>query len=294
MSLSYSLAAVIAAQQQRGTKPLKYTSGGHDSRLANSTRYNELLQNPPLIQKVTSYQSPILNAPGPITTLYEPTYPLNVSTNSPSPITYTSSDNSVLTISGDIIHINKLGYAVITVSLSEYVSGRPFGNYYALTKTIPVTILPNNNYLFLLNKFVTFSLSPFIIAATSSITTPITYSSADNFIATITRNNRVITFDEGQVTLTASQKGEGFYTDDSVQAELIIAPVDGVNIFRYDFNYDGVQTEINLNYTIQSKNIVINKTDQSVLFTTKQNFAVSDDVQVKLICYTGELVIEQF
>jgi hypothetical protein len=294
MSLSYILSAVITEQQQRGTKPLKYTSGGHDSRLTNTARYNELLKNPPLVQKITSYTTPTLNTPAQIITKYQPTYPLVVTTNSPAPITYTSSDNTVLTIHGDILTLKKIGQAVITVSLSEYISGQPFGNFYALTKTIPVTILPNNNYLFFANLLVTLSLTPFTISATSSFNTPITYSSSDNFIAAVINNNQVITFDEGTVALTANQKGEGIYSDASVQAQLTVKPANNVNVFRYDFNYSGVQNAINLNYTIQSKNIVVNNTDHTVLFTTKQDFTKNNDVKVKLICYTGELVIEQF
>jgi uncharacterized protein (UPF0254 family) len=192
------------------------------------------------ISTITAMQAPTVNyGPGIITTTFqvnkasptigtldtqspktygdEPYLLTDPSSNSSGAFTYTSSNNSVATIDGNIVTIVGAGNAIITATQAEtinYLSGDVSANL-IVNKASP-TIGPLDTQ------------SPQVYGVTYMLLDPssdspgtFTYTSSDTSIATID-GNAVTTVGVGNVTITATQAETDNYLLGDVSANLIV------------------------------------------------------------------------
>jgi len=147
----------------------------------------------------------------------DPSFALNSSSSSGLAITYTSSNNSVATVSGTTVTIVGPGTTTITASQA--------GN----TKYLAAPAVTQN--LIVSKKDQTISFDPipsteiggpdFTLFATSSSGLDITYSSSDLSVATIS-GNAVTIIGVGTATITATQAGNDTYNAVSAQQSFTV------------------------------------------------------------------------
>jgi hypothetical protein len=131
---------------------------------------------------------------------------LTATATSGLPITYTSSNTNVATVSGNTVTIKGVGSTTITASQAgnaNYVAAPSVGQVLTVTKaaqTISFAALPSKTY-----GDGTFSLS-----ATASSGLPVTYASANTNVATISGSTVTIR-GAGTASITASQPGNNNY-----------------------------------------------------------------------------------
>jgi hypothetical protein len=121
------------------------------------------------------------------------------------PVTFTSSNFAVAVINGSSVIIKGVGTAIITAS--------QFGNinYYAAPE-IKRTLIVQSDQIITFNPIPqkNYGDSTFILNATSSSNLPITYTSSNLSVATIS-GNVVTIVGAGKTTITASQAGNANY-----------------------------------------------------------------------------------
>jgi hypothetical protein len=139
------------------------------------------------------------------------------SNNSGSPINYSSSDLSVLTIAGDMATI--VGGGVVTITASQ----EPTGTYGPATTTYELLI--NQITTSLINFSVpvnTVGNAPFhLVAPLSNRAGSFTYSSSSTDVATID-GNMVTIVGAGTSTISATQSGNNNFTSATITATLVV------------------------------------------------------------------------
>jgi len=195
------------------------------------------------------------------------------STSSINPITFTSSDPTVATVSGNIVTIVGAGVTTITASQAESA------DYYAIDvdRTLNVSVATN------LNQTITFGAlasnvygdAPFALTATASSNLPVSYSSSDLSVATIS-GNTVTIVGAGNVTITASQSGgSGYNPAPDVSQALSVTQkeltVTGASVTTKP--YDGTTVATITGATLSG---VINSDDVSLTNATSGVFATAN------------------
>ena len=153
-----------------------------------------------------SKDSPTLSGLSNISKTYgDSDFSLSASSSSTGAITYSSSDNSVATISGTTVTIVGAGSAIITASQTAV------DNYNSATITASLTVqkdeAPIKGYDNITNYLHDGTIS---LSASSSSTALITYSSSDSSIATIS-GSTIIPKSAGEAIITISQVGDQNY-----------------------------------------------------------------------------------
>ncbi|SHH25933.1 Por secretion system C-terminal sorting domain-containing protein [Chryseolinea serpens] len=139
-------------------------------------------------------------------TMVDPPFNLTASASSGLPISYTSSDPTVATVSGNLVTIKGVGSTTITATQAG-TSEIPAAT--AVKKVLQVDKQYQYVY-FSLNSYATFGNDPISLPPTSSAGLPITYTSSNNSVAII--EDYFLHFTgAGQVTIIASQAGDSRY-----------------------------------------------------------------------------------
>jgi type IX secretion system substrate protein len=133
-----------------------------------------------------------------------PDFTLSATSDFGLPITYTSSDVSVATVSGNTVTIVALGNTTITASQAGNTNVNPAQTDQVLsvksTQTITFDALAAKTYRD----------ANFDLAATASSTLPVTFTSSDATVATIS-GNTVTIVGAGSTIITAAQAGNNSY-----------------------------------------------------------------------------------
>ncbi|MGZ3922266.1 MAG: T9SS type A sorting domain-containing protein [Flavisolibacter sp.] len=172
--------------------------------------YNFKLTNaaPQLSQSVSF--PPILNR-----TNIDPDFNPQASASSSNPLTYTSSDTTVATISNGLIHITGVGTTTVTATQSGNADYSPASARQPLVvktyQSISFDPLPSKNV----------GDADFNLTASASSGLPLIYSSSDTTVATIVNNNEVHIVKAGAVIITASQAGDATYAPAQNQSQTI-------------------------------------------------------------------------
>ena len=121
-------------------------------------------------------------------------------------VTYSSSNEQVATISGNMVTIKGAGETTITASQPGN------GNYLAATSVAQLLTVnkASQSITFAALAAKAFGAEPFALAATASSGLTVTYGSSNEQVATIS-GNMVTIKGAGQTTITASQQGNGNY-----------------------------------------------------------------------------------
>jgi len=144
-------------------------------------------------------------------------------TSAINPITYTSSNPAVATVTGNVVHITGVGSTTITASQAgnnDYNAAPSV----AQTQVVTSAALANQNIVFNAIPTQTYGVGTFNLGATTSSGLTVSYTSSDTSIATVS-GNVVTVLSTGTVNITASQPGDSTYNPavDVVQP-LTIAP----------------------------------------------------------------------
>jgi len=149
----------------------------------------------------------------------EDTFQLNATASSGLPITYTSSNEEVASISNETVIINGAGTSEITASQEGNEDYDP---------TEPVT---RELVVLKSNQTITFDSIPpqpywtnnFTLDAVVSSNLPVSYLSSDEKVAIIVDNNEIDLISEGKTSITAYQEGNSNYeASDSITHELLV------------------------------------------------------------------------
>ncbi|MBQ3733542.1 MAG: T9SS type A sorting domain-containing protein [Bacteroidales bacterium] len=143
--------------------------------------------------------------------LSDGTLSLNATATSGLPVTYTSSNESIATVSGNILTLHSPGYAIITASQSGNATWNPAAD---VSKILTVTddgsdLLAQS---ILWEQDLTFPLSdnPVVLAAAATSGLPVQFTCSDESVATI--NGSILTMHSvGLAIITASQPGNDQY-----------------------------------------------------------------------------------
>jgi photosystem II stability/assembly factor-like uncharacterized protein len=155
-------------------------------------------------------------------------FELTAFSSSSLPVSYTSSNSAVATISGNTISIVGVGTAIITAS-------QPGNTSYNPALTVQKTLVVNKA-----DQVVTFhdlqamryGAPAFTLTAISSSSLPVSYKSSNPSVATIA-GNTVTIMGVGSTVITASQPGNGSYKPAlSVQKSLVVNKADQVVTFN--------------------------------------------------------------
>jgi hypothetical protein len=164
----------------------------------------------------------------PAKTFGDSTFALSANSTSGLPVSFSSSDATIASVSGNTVTILKAG----TVNIVASQAGD--GSYNAATDVVQSLIIKKANQpiLFDLLANKTFGDAPFALSTSSPSGLPIIFSSSDPTIASIT-GNTVTIHKAGTVEITASQAGDGNYNPalDVVQS-LTINKADQVITFN--------------------------------------------------------------
>jgi hypothetical protein len=155
-------------------------------------------------------------------------FALGATASSGLPISYISSNTSVATISGLTVTIVGVGSTIITASQAgdaNYIAANSVQQTLTVNKanqTISFGSLPSK----------TFGSAAFSLTATTSSGLPITYTSSNTAVATIS-GNTVTILGTGTSTITASQAGNANYNAAiSVGQTLTVTPADQTIVFN--------------------------------------------------------------
>lgn len=147
-----------------------------------------------------------------------PDFTLTATSSSGLPVTFSSSNTSVATVSGNTVHITGGGTTIITASQSGNA------NYFAATSVTQTFTVGKSSQNIIFNSIPEKAISSpdFSLTATSSSGLPVTYVSLDPGIATVT-NGVVHIVKVGEVYIRASQVGNtNYYAAASVEQKLVI------------------------------------------------------------------------
>jgi hypothetical protein len=184
---------------QVGIYPIIVTGGSalnYNFILVNGT----LTVNPVLISQLITFDSLAVKTFG------DPSFELTAVASSGLPVTFTSSNPAVLSISGTIATILSGGSTVITASQAG-------DSYYLPAPDVEqvLIILPTiQSITFDSLGQKTFGDAPFDLAASASSALDVTYTSSDPSVASVS-GNTVTILSAGSTTITASQGGNASY-----------------------------------------------------------------------------------
>ena len=158
-------------------------------------------------------------------TIIDPSFTIAnfIYTNSTAPITYTSSDLAVATVSETTITLIALGTTTITASQPASNDGiYPLGM--ATTQLVVSLVTPKiSNFTVASRNFGTesFTLTP---PTSPSLGGAFTYTSSNPVVATIT-GNVVTIVNAGSTTITTTQAAAGNYTSGTIATTFIVNPI---------------------------------------------------------------------
>lgn len=135
----------------------------------------------------------------------DPNFNLNATSSSGLPVSYTSSNPAVATISGSTVTIVGSGSTDITASQGGNANYEPAAN---ATQVLVVKVGQTVTFPGLPAK--TVGDSPFTISATASSGLPLVFTSSNTSVATVAGNTITIVA-AGTTTITASQAGDATY-----------------------------------------------------------------------------------
>ena len=143
-------------------------------------------------------------------------FTLSAISSSNLPISYISSNESVATISGNTVTIVGAGSTTITAKQAGNL------NYNVATDVTQTLVVHKANQTITFNSLAAkvFGDALFNLSATASSGLPVSYSSSDESIATISGNS-VSILGGGTVTITASQAGNANYRTASTATQLL-------------------------------------------------------------------------
>lgn len=136
--------------------------------------------------------------------LAEGSFELVATSNSPIPISFSSSDPTIATISGSVVTLLKAGVVTIVAALEES------DYYYASNASQQLTVMGSQTITFESLPDKAFGDAPFELAATSSSALPVSFTSSNPSVLTIEGNTATI-LAVGHVTITATQQGNNLY-----------------------------------------------------------------------------------
>ena len=143
--------------------------------------------------------------------LADGTLTLNATATSGLPVTYTSNDENIATVSGNVLTLHAPGYAIITAlqpGNASWNAAAPVSKILTVTSTAPE--LQEQSILW--NQELTFPLSdnPVVLAAAATSGLPVQFTCSDESVATI--NGSILTMHSvGLAIITASQPGNDQY-----------------------------------------------------------------------------------
>jgi Secretion system C-terminal sorting domain len=142
----------------------------------------------------------------PAKTFGDAAFALSATSSSSLPVSFSSSDATVASITGNTITILKAGTVNITASQAGDAS------FNAATNVVQPLTINKANQTITFNALVskTFGDAAFALSATSSSSLPVSFSSSDATIASIT-GNTVTILKAGTVNITASQIGDASF-----------------------------------------------------------------------------------
>ncbi len=187
--------------------------------------------------------------------------PAATSTNNQTPITYTSSNTLVATITaGGLIHLVGPGVTIITASQNGNAT-------YIAAVPVPITFTVQQNQNITLPAIPAKTICDADFSANASsnnATIPITYSSSNLAVATISAQGLIHITGAGTTTITANQAGNALYTPANPQSQVltVTAPVVPLVTVTPDVTticqgtpvtYTAVVSNLNTNLTYQWK-----------------------------------------
>lgn len=143
--------------------------------------------------------------------LADGTLTLNATATSGLPVTYTSNDENIATVNGNVLTLHAPGYAIITASQpgnASWNAAAPVSKILTVTSTAPE--LQEQSILW--NQELTFPLSdnPVVLAAAATSGLPVQFTCSDESVATI--NGSILTMHSvGLAIITATQPGNDQY-----------------------------------------------------------------------------------
>jgi len=143
--------------------------------------------------------------------LTDVTLTLNATATSGLPVTYTSSDENIATVSGNVLTLHAPGYAIITATQpgnATWNAAAPVSKILTVTSTTPE--LQEQSILW--EQELTFPLSdnPVVLAAAATSGLPVQFTCSDESVATI--NGSILTMHSvGLAIITAAQPGNDQY-----------------------------------------------------------------------------------
>ncbi|NOS93698.1 MAG: T9SS type A sorting domain-containing protein [Cyclobacteriaceae bacterium] len=152
----------------------------------------------------------------PIMSFGDPTATLMGTSSSALPVSYTSSNTSVATVSGNTLTIVGVGSTTITASQVGNVN---FNVATAVARTLTV-VKANQSITFGALASKTFGDATFTLAATTSSNLPVSYSSSNSAVASIS-GNTVTIIGAGTSTITASQAGDANFNAATQQQQTL-------------------------------------------------------------------------
>lgn len=150
------------------------------------------------------------------------TLPMTVQASSSAglPVTLTSSDDSVFTVSGNTLTVAGAGSATLTASQP----GRSWSHNAATPVSQVITVQGvEQRITFAVPGPATFGDTPVALVASSDTGLPITFESSDTNVASISGHNAVI-HGAGSAVITARQAGDSRYEPASAMQTLVVAP----------------------------------------------------------------------
>ena len=136
----------------------------------------------------------------------DPPVTLNATANSGLPVTYTSSNATVTTVSGNVLTIVGAGTATITASQAGNTNYNAAAN---VTNTITVN-KANQSITWNQPIAATYGDAPVTLTATANSGLPVTYTSSNTNVVTVSGNVLTIV-GAGTATITANQTGDNNY-----------------------------------------------------------------------------------
>ncbi|MDT3404765.1 MBG domain-containing protein [Mucilaginibacter terrae] len=155
-------------------------------------------------------------------TVGDPDFTVSASTNSGLPVTFSSSNVSVATVSGNTVHIVGPGNVTITASQAgdaNYNPATATQSFVVIPISVPTKLDQTISFAAIPNKVV--GDAPFALTATASSSLPIVFSSSDPRIASVS-GNIVTIIKAGNVTITASQSGNANYNAATATQSLVV------------------------------------------------------------------------
>ena len=150
-------------------------------------------------------------------------FSLNISTNNPAPLFFSSNNTSVVTVSSSgLVTVQGVGMATITIT-QPALGGSVYAAAVPVSTQLVVKAVPNLSLSSITNKLTTSS--PFSLSVSSLSGGALTYSSSAAGVATVNSMGLVTLVGAGTTTITVSQAAslDGVYAADSVSQELVVS-----------------------------------------------------------------------